>query len=1042
MKFARVITGAVVTLLAMTVCANAMPFIATAIGTAIAGAIGVGVIGAQIITAAVGILFSVGVSLLARALTKTPNSPNQVAQGVTGQIQVGGDNPLSFIIGRYATPGSLEYANTWGNDGETPNAYYTQVISLADLPCDGLLETWVDGQKITYINEDATSVGTPVAQYRRGGKDYLWVKFYDGTQTVADPFLIAKFSGLATRPWLSDQIGRGVCYAIVTARINRGLFQGFPQLKFALRGIPLYDPRKDSSVGGSGSHRWSTPSTWEWSENVALIVYNLMRGVYYNGKWVYGMQNLPAARLPVNSWMAAANVCGTSIPLAAGGFDTQYRGGAEIKVDVPPMDFIDEFLKASSGRIADVGGVYKIHVGAPGSAVYSFTDDQIVITDPRNLKPIVGLESTYNGVNASYPEPLEAWANKDAPPRYFSAYEAVDDGRRLLASATFPVVPFKNQIQRLMLELIKNERRFRKHVITLGPSAYRLEPNDVVEWTSVRNGYDAKLFFVMAIDGAPTYNQTVTLLEVDPADYDWSSAFELPDSVGYMGPVIPPAQSIVDWFAEGVTVITASGKQWPGIKLSWNGDQDDVRAVKWQVREKVNPSNVVIRNGYTEEVEEGSVDITANLQSSTIYQARGIYVAFSGREFIWSDWIDATTPGTPFNDVTVGLDTVGVDTRALLETLYTEVRAVRDEFETLASNVGSASSQDVVDKSVFKKSLGRASAQIIEERRVRVTADSALAQQTTLLSARLDTAEGEIDGQAIVVDQLTATVTDLDGFVTSLAATVTSVEATTNYGTANGLFGMSATSGPAGVTVRLQAVAQTVVGGTQRNAGWLLDLLDDGSSQFVIDVDKFIVIAGSTKFRPLVFSGGVLQVDQLSVNGAKILTGTIGSAQIATAAIGSAEIGDLVVDTIHIKNGAIARTGSNSGAGNTNGIEGANIIMCSLTVANPSAAGILIDFNTGYNVSCSGSQGGGAPNTIGAQLRVTRNGVSLASTVITLTAATGSAAVGNAQRFALDLPGAGTHVYRCEIQIISASGGSGVNHATGTATIKISWTSK
>jgi hypothetical protein len=42
-------------------------------------------------------------------------------------------------------------------------------------------------------------------------------------------------------------------------------------------------PRLDSTVsGGSGTHRWDDPSTWEWSENPAVCRYNWVRGIYAN----------------------------------------------------------------------------------------------------------------------------------------------------------------------------------------------------------------------------------------------------------------------------------------------------------------------------------------------------------------------------------------------------------------------------------------------------------------------------------------------------------------------------------------------------------------------------------------------------------------------------------------------------------------------------------------------------------------------------------------------------------------------------------------
>jgi hypothetical protein len=42
-------------------------------------------------------------------------------------------------------------------------------------------------------------------------------------------------------------------------------------------------PALDSTVaGGSGSHRWNDPSTWEWSDNPAVCRYNWVRGIYAN----------------------------------------------------------------------------------------------------------------------------------------------------------------------------------------------------------------------------------------------------------------------------------------------------------------------------------------------------------------------------------------------------------------------------------------------------------------------------------------------------------------------------------------------------------------------------------------------------------------------------------------------------------------------------------------------------------------------------------------------------------------------------------------
>ncbi|TXR46351.1 hypothetical protein [Phyllobacterium endophyticum] len=62
-----------------------------------------------------------------------------------------------------------------------------------------------------------------------------------------------------------------------------------------------YDIRRDSTNGGSGAHRWDNPATWEPSDNPVVLIYNIIRGIYYGTEWVYGGQNLPAYRLPASN---------------------------------------------------------------------------------------------------------------------------------------------------------------------------------------------------------------------------------------------------------------------------------------------------------------------------------------------------------------------------------------------------------------------------------------------------------------------------------------------------------------------------------------------------------------------------------------------------------------------------------------------------------------------------------------------------------------------------------------------------------------------
>ncbi|AYG66749.1 MULTISPECIES: phage tail protein [unclassified Rhizobium] len=623
--------------------AHAAPLVA-AIG-AISQFIGsIGIIGKLVLTVAINI----GLSLVEKALAKK-DQPQPA--GTKLEISMGDDHAMSFIIGSYATAGKRKYAGTWGDDGKTPNAYFTDVIEIGSLPNRagerGLTSVWIDDQKVGVLWEEPhpDGRGFPVLQYRVKGKDYLWIKFLDGTQTSPDPFLTAKFGTHAERPWKPTMIGRGCQVVILTSRHNTDLFSGVPSGLFEPHPLPLYDVRKDSSVGGNGGHRWTDPSTWEPSANPAVMIYNLARGVYYRSEWVYGGQNIGAFCLPATNWMAAANACDASVQLDGGSSEPAFRAGYDVQCDQEPLDAVSELLKGCNGRIAEVGGIFKMLVGTPGAAVYSFSDDDIVVTEEQDFQPFPSLSATYNAIEATYPEPAEKWATKDAPGRYNTDLEAQDGNRRLPAQIQLLAVPFANQVQRVGLAMIQDYRRFRVHQVSLPPDAYPLEPNDVVSWSSARNGYDEKKFLVVKVEPQPNFLIVVTLKEVDPADYDWHPGLQLPTAIGWLGPITPPSQPMIGWTVEPFAIKDAGGiERRPAIKISCAPDLDDVTGVWVQVRVKAS-GDVVFDSDSNPYASPYSWVISGQWTlANTDYETRGRYLPKSNRATDWSAWLTVKTP--------------------------------------------------------------------------------------------------------------------------------------------------------------------------------------------------------------------------------------------------------------------------------------------------------------------------------------------------------------------------------------------------------------
>ncbi len=638
----------------------------------------------------VGIALSLASTLIQQMFAQ---DEKQKVQGVRGTLQTGGDNPLAFIMGLYSTGGQLEYAGTWGNDGETPNAFYTKVISLSDVPIQGVSGIYVGGERVSLGLVEHVSRGWPVLEYRVDGKDHLWLKFYNGMQTSADAFLLSTFGSDPDRPYLSSQIGRGTAYCIATALVNRELFSGLPEYLFEVEGIKLYDPRLDTTAGGSGAHRVNDPSTWTFSSNPVVAIYNILLGIYFDGDWVYGPQKTTQAQLPYANWSAEMNKCDASVPLQAGGSETRFRFGFEVVVDEEPQAVIGELLKACEGRIAEVGGFYKILVAEPNAPVRSITDSEIVISEGQSFEPFPGLENTYNAITATYPEPEEAWQNKEAPARYNLEFEDEDDDNRLPFSTDYKAVPFPLQVQRIMEAALLETRQFRKHSFTGLADWWEYEPLDVFTWTSERNGYTDKQFLITVLEDIPNGNQIVGSQETDPADFSgWVPEDEIPYDTSPIVISRPPPQPMTGWNATPYTLVdTDADARRPGILVEFAGGLDDVRAVQIQVRldgDTVSPLVLESEFPYTITVVDPTIVIVGNaILPNTEYEIRGKFIPYSSRLTEWSSWLPVTTPDVKMGskDITVDLTQLTEEIAQQLNWIKAGVRSTLEAFKRIGT---------------------------------------------------------------------------------------------------------------------------------------------------------------------------------------------------------------------------------------------------------------------------------------------------------------------------------------------------------------------
>ncbi|WP_417257346.1 hypothetical protein [Celeribacter sp.] len=617
--------------------------------TWISSTIAAGGVAGALVQAAIG----VGFNLLATALAGKKKGPSTSVQS---DVEFGDDTSLNFIVGKYATAGKLKYRGSWGKN----TRFITEVFEVSSLP-QGFSDVWINDERGDFTGDIGYVSGSPggvssiskagsapsgkvivgdVLDNNNDGGNRLWIKWVDGTQSAADPFLKWAF-GSGDYPWTSAHIGTGKTYAIVTSQYDKDTQTSLPSCMFEPEPLPMYDPRLDSSVGGVGSHRWGDRDTYEPTTNPAVIAYNVARGIYFGSEWVYGGRNLDAWRLPLAEWVAAMNADDASVARSGGGSEAAYRCGANVTVDTTPADLLEEIGLASNMRFAEVGGKLKPIVDVPTAAVLGITDADIITTESQSLTPFLPISSTFNSISATYPEPDEKWSSKDAPEYIDDDATDEDGGRYMPTSLSYAACPYAYQVQRLMRSQMRDYRRMRQHQFYLPPDAYALEPLvDCVSWTSERNGYANKLFLVTNVSKTPGMNVLVTLSEIDPSDYDWDANYEKEVTIIDPRPSEVPTQAITNFAAVGIAIEDAdSVSRRSAIKVSCDTDEIGVTNIRIQAR-----LNGVIVYDETAPFGDGGPWFVHNVIGGQSYDVRAELLSAITPLSAWSAWVNVTPP--------------------------------------------------------------------------------------------------------------------------------------------------------------------------------------------------------------------------------------------------------------------------------------------------------------------------------------------------------------------------------------------------------------
>lgn len=352
---------------------------------------------------------------------------------------------------------------------------------------------------------------------------------------------------------------RGVTYVIFRLRLTDETEnvwkEGVPgNFKAVIKGRLIYDSRKDSTNGGSGTHRFADDTTWEWSDNPALCVTDYLM--------VY-MGVDPALSIDWPSVAAAADDCDVlvEIPPAASPSNTEKRftcNGA-LSLGASHKDNIDSLLSSMDGRLSYVSGQWTLRASVWEAASTSIGEDDLA--GDVSVQGSAPRDNRFNTVRGFYIDPGDDYQPVEFPLVSKSTYVSRDNGRVLDFELSLPFTNGSFMAQRIAFRLLEQGNNQEQAQLPLKAMAADIAVGDIIDLTVGDLSYSAKTFRVLNWTRDASTIFTLDLREDISASYDDPLVADYTTKAG--GVLTPPADVVPP--PSNLAAVAVDF----GIKLTW-----------------------------------------------------------------------------------------------------------------------------------------------------------------------------------------------------------------------------------------------------------------------------------------------------------------------------------------------------------------------------------------------------------------------------------------------------------------------------------------
>lgn len=536
---------------------------------AIAGAIK---IGAAILTGggALAAVSRIGLSIGLSVLTSKLFGPKIAENNALAAISITTRDTLAWrtmVYGQAKTSGPIRYNNLSGLNNE--DLWF--VVPMCDGQSDDIVSVYLDGDAIPKADIDWTagegsSDGTGTGEVSTStflGTDNekaVRIYYYLGSddQPVCGP-LDSTFADIDSNFRL-----RGVSHCVFRLRYNEKTEEiwqrlGQPQnLAVVYKGRRVYDPRLDSTNGGSGLHRYTDASTWEWSDNPALCLAHYL---------IVEMGVDAATGIDWTACSDAADDCDALVAIPTSSTEKRFTCNGVLSHGATHKENLDAILSSMDGSLSYAQGVYKMRASVWEASSVSLNEDNIA-GGPNGEGPGLVVRGSaprsdrFNTVKPIFIDPDQNYEQVDAPQVTSAAYVTRDGGRSIDFDLLLPMTNTSTMAQRIANRVLDRGNAQTIAEYPANSIGLKVAIGDVVDLTIDELSWSAKTF--RCINWSRTANDDYPLLLREDVAANYDDPLEGEYGSDNWNAVTPPADVVPP-----PSMLSAASVSY-GIQLSWS----------------------------------------------------------------------------------------------------------------------------------------------------------------------------------------------------------------------------------------------------------------------------------------------------------------------------------------------------------------------------------------------------------------------------------------------------------------------------------------